>query len=123
VESQETPQTEPDMAIDQPGRITARQERLRLMMRRRKTLEANKAQTQATIIREMISNFGRAVSILNASIEAELEHAKIRDPSHFAFPIAIRAMMVRRDNLTASIAALSERLADIERVSSDLFAA
>jgi hypothetical protein len=109
------------MTIDQP--VSARQDRLRLNTQRRKTLEATAAQTQAALIRGMISNLARAVLTLDASIEAELEHARICDPSHFAFPIAIKAMMVRRDNLTASIAALSERLADMDRVSSDLFAA
>jgi hypothetical protein len=111
------------VTIDQPGPTSAHQQKLRFIAQRRKTLEATTAQAQAALIRGMIANLGRVVSTLNATIEAELECARVRDPSHFAFPTTVRAMMVRRDNLTASIAALSERLADIEQVSSDLFAA
>jgi uncharacterized metal-binding protein YceD (DUF177 family) len=122
-ESEQTGAREPGVAIDHPGRVTARQEKLRLIAQHRQTLEATTAQRQTALVRGMISSLGKAVSTLNASIEAELECARVRDPSHFAFPIAIRAMMVRRDNLKASIAALSKRLADVDQVSSDLFAA
>ena len=111
------------MTIDQPGRTGVRQKKLRLIAQRRKTHQQTAAQSKAALIRGMISNLTRAVTILNASIEADLESARVRDPAHFAFPTAIRAMMVRRDNLQASMVALTERLADTDGVPSDLFAA
>ena len=112
-----------DVTIDQPRHRSARQAKLHLIAQRRKTLEQTAAQRQTALIQGIISNLGRTVSTLNATIEAELESVRVREPSHFAFSIAIKAMMVRRDNLTASIAVLTERLADTDQVSSDRFAA
>ena len=111
------------MTIDQPRRIGVRQRKLRLSTQRQKIPQRTVTQSKTALIRGMIANLERAVTTLNASIEADLEAARVRDPAHFAFPIAIRAMMVRHHNLKASIAALNEQLADIDQVSSDLFAA
>jgi hypothetical protein len=43
---------------------------------------------------------------LEASIEDEEQRTGKRDPSHYAYPIAARAMAQRRDNLKETIAAL-----------------
>jgi hypothetical protein len=47
---------------------------------------------------------------LDYSIETELQSSPTRDPRHFAFPMTARALITRRDNLRATIAALSEEL-------------
>ena len=52
-----------------------------------------------------------AVALLDCSIEAELQSSPSRDPHHFAFPMTVRALIARRENLMATIAALSEELA------------
>jgi hypothetical protein len=49
--------------------------------------------------------------LLDYSIESELQSSPTRDPRHFAFPMTARALISRRDNLRATIAALSEELA------------
>jgi hypothetical protein len=49
--------------------------------------------------------------LLDYGIETELQHSPTRDPGHFAFPMTARALIARRDNLKATITALSEDLA------------
>jgi hypothetical protein len=80
-------------------------------------------QREAMQIRAMIATLDRSVLNLDADIDAELQWARIRDPSHFAFPIAARTMIARRDNLKATIAALSERLAEVDQASTQMVAA
>ena len=36
-------------------------------------------------------------------IEAELENSPTKDPRHFAFPMTLRALIARRDNLKSII--------------------
>jgi hypothetical protein len=60
-----------------------------------------------------------AATLLDYSIETELQSSLTRDPRHVAFSMAARALMARRDNLRATIKALSEELArsnHLERV-------
>jgi hypothetical protein len=65
---------------------------------------------EAKRIEAIILDLKRGVLILNHHIEAELEHAGIRNPSHFAYPLSARALLVRRENLKTTIAVLSDRL-------------
>jgi hypothetical protein len=67
------------------------------------------AQLRATIVK-----FEREVANLGESISSELALASIREPSPFAYPSSVRTMLARRDNLNASIAALSDRLAKVD---------
>src|SRR5258708_7076239 len=62
----------------------------------------------------MIRDLKGAVVMLDRSIETELERVWIKDPAHFAFPMTVRALVARRDNLKATIAALCNRLATFE---------
>jgi hypothetical protein len=68
----------------------------------------------ATQLRTMIVKLKREVANLGESIGSELALATIRDPSHFACPLSVRTMQARRNNLKASIAALSEQLAKVD---------
>jgi hypothetical protein len=101
---------------DHSGRRRALLEKRRLAAERRKEQEAAAALRQATRTRAMIANLELAISSLDASIEAELASARVRDPSHFGFPISARAMMARRENLTCTIAMLCKPLGDTDRV-------
>ena len=45
---------------------------------------------------------------LQIDIDSALENAEFRDPTHFAFPIFVRTLIARRDNIKDTIAALSQ---------------
>jgi hypothetical protein len=47
-----------------------------------------------------------------------LQSSTTRDPRHFAFPMTARALIARRDNLEATMKALSKELArsELERL-------
>jgi hypothetical protein len=57
-----------------------------------------------------ISDFQETVQKLDLSIKEHLDRVWITDPSHFAFPMAARSLVARRDNLMATIAELSNQL-------------
>ncbi|SDJ59758.1 MULTISPECIES: hypothetical protein [Bradyrhizobium] len=57
---------------------------------------------------KLLRDLSNAVKLLDQSIDAETRSVSIRDPSHFAFPMIARTMVARRDNLRATIAALTE---------------
>ena len=58
----------------------------------------------------VLADLKNAATMLDYSIETELQSSPTRDPRHFAFPMTARALITRRDNLRATIAALSEEL-------------
>ena len=59
----------------------------------------------------VLTDLKNAATLLDCSIETELQSSPTRDPRHFAFPMTARALIARRENLRATIAALSEELA------------
>jgi hypothetical protein len=59
----------------------------------------------------VLKDLENTAALLDNSIETELQSGPNRDPLHFAFPMTTRALVARRDNLRATIAALSEELA------------
>jgi cell division protein FtsB len=77
----------------------------------RKQREIEIKRRAATQLRTMIVTLEREVANLDDGISSELILARVRDPSHFAYPISVRTMQARRENLKATIAALSDRLA------------
>jgi DNA-binding protein H-NS len=77
-------------------------------LRRQKAIETR--QREAAQIRSTIASLNLTVSMLDSSIAADLETASVRDPRHYAYPISARTTMSRRDNLKATISALSKRL-------------
>lgn len=68
-------------------------------------LQRNRQQTEA-----VVQDLKNAATLLDQSIEAELQGSPTRDPGHIAFPMTARALMTRRDNLRATIAALCDEL-------------
>ena len=87
----------------------------------RKQRELDIIRQKAVQIRALIAMLDRAVSSLDDSINAELERAQVRDATHFAYPIYLRAMTTRRKNLKATIIALSEGLAPVDQAKNGLF--
>jgi hypothetical protein len=68
-------------------------------------LQRTRQQTEA-----VVRDLKNAATLLDLSIETELQSSPTRDPGHFAFPMTVRALMTRRDNLRATIAALCDEL-------------
>ena len=80
------------------------EERKRLAMTG--ALERLRQRTEAVLV-----DLKNAAALLDGSIEIELQISPTRDPRDFAFPMTARALIARRDNLRATIAAISEELA------------
>ncbi len=78
---------------------------------RLKRFQAEEKRRQVAQIEAMIAEFERMAKELNDQILAEQERSGIHDTSHFAYPTFAKAASQRRDNLTASGAALKEQLA------------
>ena len=77
--------------------------------RRKREIDAKKR--TAIRLRMMIASIEQEIVNLDASISSELALARVRKPSHSAYPIAVRSMHARRENLKATIAVLSDRYA------------
>ena len=69
---------------------------------------------EASWIAALISNLDRRTQLLDQDIAAEEERAQVFDRSHSAYPILARTLTARRDNLSATIAALEKRLASFQ---------
>jgi hypothetical protein len=77
----------------------------------RKEREIDAKRRTAIRLRMMIASIQQEIANLDVSINSELALARIRKTSHSAYQIAARTMHARRENLKATIAALSDRLA------------
>jgi hypothetical protein len=95
------------------GRVRARFNRRFVQSEMRKQKEIENNRMAAVRIRSMIAALEHTVSSLNGSIDAVLQGSSVRDPSSFAYPLAARAMSVRRDNIQGTIAVLSGQLAKV----------
>ena len=73
--------------------------------------EAAAALGEEAKLRGLISDVGRVVRILDGNISTEEERASVSDPSSPAYPILLRVMAARRDNLKETLSALERRLA------------
>jgi hypothetical protein len=111
--------TEIKRGTDHPGRMRAQLAKRRLQDESRIQREIEDNRRAAAQIRAMIAKLDRAVSSLEDSINADLERAYVRDPSHYAYPISVRTMTARRENLKATIAILLERLAKVDPATND----
>jgi hypothetical protein len=98
-----------------PGRVRVLLAKRQSLDERRRERERDVIRREAMQLRSTIDKLNRTKLNLEADIKAELERAAVREPSHFAFPIFARGLLARRDNLKASIAALSERLAKVDQ--------
>ncbi len=106
-----------------PGRVRALLAKRLRQNEARKQKEIDIKRRAATQLRTMIANLEREVANLGDVIRSELALARVRDPSHFAYPISARTMQARRENLMATIAALSDRLALIDHSATQSVAA
>jgi hypothetical protein len=102
---------------DHAGHVRALVAKRRAQHEARQLREAETKRRAATQLELMISNLEREVAQLESSISSELELADVRDPSHFGFPISVRTMTNRRDNLRVTIVVLSDRLAMTDEAS------
>ena len=100
-----------DRRSDHPGRKLSILAKHQAQNEARKQREIEIKRRAATQLRTMIVTLEREVANLDDGISSELMLARVRDPSHFAYPISVRTMQARRENLKATIAALSDRLA------------
>jgi hypothetical protein len=94
-----------------PGRVPLLSAKRDAQSEVRKQREIEAKKRTAMRLRTVIADFERETANLDVSISSELAFARVRDPSHFAYPISARMMQARRENLKATVAALSERLA------------
>lgn len=101
------------------GRVAAFLARRQAQNVAREQRELEVKRQTAIRLRMMIASIGRDIANLDASIGSELALARVRKPSHFAYPIAARTMQARRENLKATVAALSDRLALTNVIVSD----
>ena len=95
-----------------PGRSQDRPRPIRDIRRELKAIESR--WREAAQIRSMIASLNREVASLDANIAAELKTSRVRDPQHYAYPTAARAMDLRKHNLNATISALSRRLDQLD---------
>ena len=75
-------------------------------LRRSKEFEVNQSCWRANQIETMIAEFDRMCIDLGHQIEAEEKHARIYDPTHFAYPTYAKAVRERRAKLQRSADAL-----------------
>ena len=81
---------------------------------RRCGTEVEAASIEATQIRTLIDSLSRCVQLLDCDIETEEKHTKCCDLRAPVYSILARSLIARRDNLTATIGALQERLSRTE---------
>lgn len=65
---------------------------------------------ETTVIRSMLRDLERTIKLLDDDIAAEEERAQIFDIFNARYPILARALVARRDNMKATVAALAQRL-------------
>jgi hypothetical protein len=94
-----------------PGQVPLLSAKRDAQNKAREQREIDTKKRTAMRLRATIADFERELANLDLSISSELALARVRDPSHFAYPISARMMKARHENLKATVAALSERLA------------
>jgi hypothetical protein len=68
---------------------------------------------EAARIGALIGDLERRVQILDCDIAADEEHALVFNPFDATYPIRVRTLAARRNNLKATIATLEKRLANV----------
>jgi hypothetical protein len=97
---------------------TARDQRSTRAAAKRRAIEENKRLAMIDALQRLrqrteavLVDLKHAASLLDTSIEIELQNSPTRDPRNVAFPMTARALITRRDNLRATIAAITEEMA------------
>ena len=65
-------------------------------------------------IETLVVSLGDRVRLLDCDIEAEEERTRCKDRRDAGYSVLARTLIARRDNLSATITALRERLAALE---------
>jgi hypothetical protein len=65
-------------------------------------------------IRTLITGLSRGVQLLDSEITTEEERTRCKDQHDPAYSILARSLIARRDNLSATIMALEEKLVPME---------
>jgi hypothetical protein len=79
-------------------------------MKHQRHFGSSTASREALQISELIAELDRIIHILNSHIAAEEEQVQVFERSHPEYPMFARMLAARRDNLTATNAALELRL-------------
>jgi hypothetical protein len=104
---------------------TAQVERSNRAQSKKRAIEERQRLARIDALRRMrqrteaaLTDLKNSATLLDYSIETELQSSITRDPRHFAFPMTARALIARRDNLEATMNALSKELArsELERL-------
>lgn len=104
---------------------TAQLERSNRAQSKKRAIEERQRLARIDALRRMrqrteaaLTDLKNSATLLDHSIETELQSSTTRDPRHFAFPMTARALIARRDNLEATMKALSKELArsELERL-------
>ena len=97
---------------------TASEQRSTRAAAKRRAIEENKRMAMIDALQRLrqrteavLVDLKHAASLLDTSIEIELQNSPTRDPRDVAFPMTARALIARRDNLRATIAAIAEEMA------------
>jgi hypothetical protein len=80
------------------------------------------AHREATVITAMMDDLRRIVEILDFDVASEEERAHVFDRSDALYPILARTLAARRDNLKLTVAALGQRLRDIDAAAAQVVA-
>ena len=91
-------------------RSTPAQAKKRAIEERRRLAMIDAMQRTRQQTEAVVKDLKNAAVLLDQSIETALQESPTRDPGHFAFPMTVRALMTRRANLQATIAALCDEL-------------
>jgi hypothetical protein len=65
-------------------------------------------------IRTLITSLNRGVQLLDSEIVTEEERTRCKDKRDPAYSVLARSLIARRDNLSATIVALEEKLVPME---------
>jgi hypothetical protein len=65
---------------------------------------------EAAQIGTMLADMEKAVAALDREIASEENRVRVYDPSNFAYSVAAKSFMVRRDNIKQSMNVLVSRL-------------
>jgi hypothetical protein len=98
-----------------PGRDRATVAKHRAQYEARKQRELEVKLSAARQLQTIINRLEREVANLGDSIISELALSGVREPSHSAFPISARMLLVRRENLKRTIAVLMDRLSSVSQ--------
>ena len=82
---------------------------------RKAEFQFDAARQKVARLEAAIADFTRMARFLEREIEIEQVRTRNYDPAHFAYSTSAKAMLLRRDNLSRTIAEFSQQLASAQR--------